>query len=281
MPDELPTLTSTSSDRVRAVRALHMPSGRRKAGRFLVEGPQAVRAALDAGVVVHELFVDDDARIAFPGILADVERAGVPVVTAQTRVLAAMGQTATSQGLLAVCDLLDPGRLSDVLDIPAPVLILDRVADPGNVGTIIRTAEAVGAAGVVLTPGCADVHGGKVVRATTGSLFRLPVVPDVPLESALDAVRAAGRAVAVATGDGEESLFSAVDSRMVCPRTCWVIGSEAHGVSDLARERADITVRIPMAEGVESLNAAISVAVLMYVTAHGARSGAFGPHGFR
>lgn len=281
MPAEPSTLTSTSSDRVKAVRALHVPSGRRKAGRFLVEGPQAVRSALDAGVVIHEVFVDDDARIAFPDIMAAVEEVGAPITSAQSRVLVAMGQTTTSQGVLAVCDLLDPGRLADVLAISAPVLILDRVADPGNVGTIIRTAEAVGAAGVVLTPGCADVHGGKVVRATTGSLFRLPVVPDVPLETVLDAVRAEGRALAVATGDGDESLFSAVDARLVCPRTCWVIGSEAHGVSDLARERADITVRIPMAEGVESLNAAVSVAVLMYVTAHGARSGAFGPRGFR
>lgn len=281
MVPEALRLTSTSSDRVKAVRALHARSGRRKAGRFLVEGPQAVRSARDAGVVIHELFVDDDARIAFSDIVDDVLSEGVPVITAEPHVMAAMGETDHPQGVLAVCALLNTDRLGEILDTPAPILILDRVSDPGNVGTIIRTAHAVGAAGVILTPECADVLGGKVVRATTGSLFSVPLATDVPMADVIEAVHGAGRALAVASGDGEESLFEAVDSRMTCPRTCWVIGSEAHGVGELARAEADVTVRIPMAEGAESLNAGVAAAAILFVLAHGARSGAFGPHGFR
>ncbi len=274
-------LTSTASDRVKAVRALHSRAGRRKAGRFLVEGPQAVRAALDSGVVVHELFVDHDALSSFPDVVRVSEERRIPLTTADPHVLAAMGETNHPQGVLAICALLDASRLSEVLAIQAPVIVLDRVADPGNVGTIIRTAEAVGAAGVILTPECADIHGGKVVRATTGSLFRVPVVADLPMSDVIAAVRAEGRALAVAMGAGEESLFDAVDSRMVCPRTCYVIGSEAHGVGEEAVAAADITIRIPMAPGAESLNAGVSAAVILYVLAHGARSGAFGPDGFR
>ena len=274
-------LTSTASDRVKAVRALHSRAGRRKAREFLVEGPQAVRAALDAGVVVHELFVDHDARSTFPDVIGRAEQDQIPLTTAEPHVIAAMGETDHPQGVLAVCALLDASRLPEVLAIEAPVVILDRVADPGNVGTIIRTAEAVGAAGVILTPESADIHGGKVVRATTGSLFRIPVVPEVPMADAIAAVRAEGRALAVAMGAGQESLFEAVDSRRVGPRTCFVIGSEAHGVSDEAVAAADITIRIPMAPGAESLNAAVSAAVILYVLAHGARSGAFGSDGFR
>lgn len=281
MSAEAPRLTSTSSDRVKAVRALHSRSGRRRAGRFLVEGPQAVRSALDAGVVIHELYVDDDARVAFSDIIDRVLEHGSAVITADARVLAAMGETDHPQGVLAVCSLIHTGRLDEILQTSAPVIVLDRVSDPGNVGTIIRTAHAVGAAGVILTPECADVLGGKVVRSTTGSLFAVPLAAEVPMEQVIAAIRAEGRALAVATGDGEESLFDAVDSRMACPRTCWVIGSEAHGVSDLARSEADLSVRIPMAEGAESLNAGISVAAILYVLAHGARSGAFGPQGFR
>lgn len=281
MSGDATRLTSTSSDRVKAVRALHARTGRRRAGRFLVEGPQAIRSARDAGVVIHELFVDDDARVVFADIVDAAQAGGARVTTADARVLAAMGETEHPQGVLAVCGLLHTGRLEEILRTSAPVLILDRISDPGNVGTIIRTAHAVGAAGVILTPECADVHGGKVVRSTTGSLFSVPLAADVPMEQAIEALRAEGRALAVATGDGEESLFEAVDSRMACPRTCWVIGSEAHGVGELARAEADLTVRIPMAEGAESLNAGISVAVILYVLAHGARSGAFGPHGFR
>jgi len=274
-------LTSTASDRVKAVRALHSRAGRRKARAFLVEGPQAVRAALDSGVVVHEIYVDHDALSSFPDVVDRAEQEQIPLTTAEPHVIAAMGETDHPQGVLAVCSLLDSSRLAEVLAIEAPVVILDRVADPGNVGTIIRTAEAVGAAGVILTPECADIHGGKVVRATTGSLFRVPVVPDVPMADVIAAVRAEGRALAVAMGAGEESLFEAVDSRMVCPRTCYVIGSEAHGVGEEAVAAADVTVRIPMAPGAESLNAAVSAAVILYVLAHGARSGAFGPNGFR
>lgn len=192
-----------------------------------------------------------------------------------------MSETKHSQGVLAVCDQLPGADLDAVLAVPAPVLILDGVSDPGNVGTILRTAEAVGASAVVLTSGCADIHNGKVIRSTTGSVFRVPVVLDVAMADVIAAVRRAGRALVVATGDGEEDLFTAVDSRMACPRACWVIGSEAHGVGDEAVEAADLSVRIPMAEGVESLNAAVSAAAILYVLAHGARSGAFGPHGFR
>lgn len=274
-------LTSTASDRVKAARGLHSRQGRKKAGRFLIEGPQAISSALDAGIVLHDLYVDDDARIAFPHLIDAAEAVGVTAIDADTRVLAAMGETEHPQGVLGVAALLPGADLADVLEVSAPVLVLDQVTDPGNIGTIIRTADAVGAAGVVLTPGCADVHNGKVVRSTTGSLFRVPVVLDTPMEEVIAAVRRAGRALLVATGDGEDDLFSAVDSRMACPRACWVIGSEAHGVGEEARSAADLEVRIPMAEGVESLNAGVSAAVILYVLAHGARSGAFGARGFR
>jgi len=274
-------LTSSSSDRVKSVKALHSRAGRRKAGRFIVEGPQGVRSALSAGVVIHEMYVDDNARAGIFDVIDEAYEAGVEIVTAMPHVLAAMGETDHPQGVIAVCSLLDTFTLADVLETAAPIVILDQVADPGNVGTIIRTADAVGAAGVLLTPGCADIHNGKVVRATAGSLFHVPVVSDLPMADIIAGVHDAGRALAVATWDGEEGLFEAADSRMVCHRTCWVIGSEAHGVGHEAREAADITVRIPMAEGIESLNAGVSASVVLYVIAHAARSGVFGPRGFR
>lgn len=247
----------------------------------MVEGPQALSSALDAGVTVHELFVDQHARIVFSSLVDSAETAGARIVTAEPHVMAALGETEHPQGLLAVCSLLTGAALDEIFEVPAPVLVLDRVSDPGNVGTIIRTAEAVGVAGVLLTPECADIHSGKVVRSTTGSLFRVPLCADVPMAQIIAHSRAHGRALAVATGAGEESLFDAVDSRVVGPSTCFVVGSEAHGASDEALAGADVRLRIPMAAGVESLNAAVSAAVILYVLAHGARSGDFGAQGFR
>ncbi len=263
-------LTSTSSDRVKAVRALHDRAGRRKAGRFLVEGPQAVRAALSAssgaGVVVREIFADDDAGSAFADVMQAASAAGVAVVPVTDRVLAAMAETAQPQGVLAVCDLLTPPALSDVLGAQGPVVVLDAVSDPGNVGTVVRTAAAVGAAGVLLTPGSADIHNGKVVRSTAGALFGLPVLPGVTIDDLADGARGAGRQIVVTAGDGATDLFAAVGTGAVGDRTCWIIGSEAHGVGAQARAAADLAVRIPMAPGPESLNAAVAAAVVLYVT---------------
>lgn len=251
-----------------AVRALHTRQGRRKTGRFVVEGPQPVRSALAAGVVIRDLFMDDDAGAAFPDIAASARERGLGVCRTSAEVLAAMAETSAPQGVLAVCDQLPAGDLDAVMAAPGPVLVLDAVTDPGNVGTVIRTADAAGAAGVVLATGSADVHNGKVVRSTAGSLFHLPVLSGLAIEAVAEAAARSGRTVAVATGDAPIDLFAAVDGGGVDARTCWIVGSEAHGVGEAARAAADLSVRIPMRGRAESLNAAVAAAVVLYVTAH-------------
>lgn len=261
-------VTSVRSDRVSAVRALHGRQGRRKTGRFVVEGPQAVRSALAAGVVIRDLFMDDDAGAAFPDIAASAQQRGLDVCRATPEVLAAMAETAQPQGVIAVCDQLPIGDLDAVMAGPGPVMVLDSVTDPGNVGTVIRTADAVGAAGVLLTSGSADVHNGKVVRSTAGSLFHLPVLSGLEIDAVAEAAARHGRAVVAATGDAADDLFGAVDRGLVDRSTCWIVGSEAHGVSEAARTAADLSIRIPMTGRAESLNAAVAAAVVLYVTAH-------------
>lgn len=267
MPD-LNQVTSVKSDRVTAVRALASRSGRRKAGRFLVEGPQAVRSAFAAGVPVHELFVDEDAGVGFSDIVAAAHDSGCRIVRVTGAVMAAMCQTEHPQGVLAVCPVVEPIDLVEAMSRPGPVIVLEAVSDPGNVGTIIRTADAAGAAAVLLTADSADVHNGKVVRSTAGSLFHLPVIPGVTLDEVVTAARAADRVVAVATGDGASDLFEAASTGRVDDRTVWVICSEAHGASPQARAAADVAVAIPMTGSAESLNAAIAAAVVLYVCAY-------------
>jgi TrmH family RNA methyltransferase len=260
-------VTSVTSPRVTAVRALHTRSGRRKAGHFVVEGPQAVRSAIAAGVPIHDLFVDEGSGGVFVDAMAMVTAKGGRVSVTTAPVMAAMCETRQPQGVLAVCSLLVEGSLDSAMAAPGPVIVLDTVSDPGNVGTIIRTADAAGAAAVVLTPDSADIHNGKVVRSTAGSLFHLPVLPGLPIDAVVAAAHAHGRAAVVATGDAAADLFSAADAGLVDARTVWVIGSEAHGVSAAARASADLSVSIPMAGGAESLNAAVAAAVALYVTA--------------
>lgn len=250
------------------VRSLHGRAGRLKAGRFIVEGPQAVRSAIASGVRVRDVYVDADHADDFADLVGGAESLGARTTRVTASVMSAMAETQHPQGILAVCDLLPARDLSSVMSASGPVVVLDSVSDPGNVGTIIRTADAICAAAVILSPDCADVHSGKVVRSTAGSLFHLPVLSGWSIVDVAKAAHEAGRSVAVATGDGDLDLFAAADSRAVTDHTCWIIGSEAHGVSETARVVADVAVAIPMTGPLESLNASVAAAVLLYVTRH-------------
>lgn len=231
----------------------------------MVEGPQAVEAALQSRAPIREVFVVD----------TDVDwtqaaqAANLRVTPVSSDVLAAMAETEHPQGVLAVCDLLPSASVESIMSAPGPVVVLEALSDPGNVGTVIRTADAVGAAGVILTPESADIHNGKVVRATAGSVFHVPCATGIDLDEVVAAARTTGRTLAVATGDGSTDLFAAVAEGLVSESTVWLVGAEAHGVSARARSLADHLVSIPMRGGAESLNAAVAAAVVLYVTRHG------------
>ena len=254
------SLTSVRSDRVTSVRRLHDRSGRRKSGRFVVEGPQAVSAALASDVQVCDLFVDVEAA---PAIQALADGSSCGITWATPSVLSAMGETSTPQGILAVCRIPADPSLDDLLSRPGPVVLLDGVSDPGNVGTIIRTADAAGCAGIIAGTGCADVYSGKVVRSTAGSLFHLPVIASLPLRDVVVAARASGRPVLALVGEGDADLFTLPPA--TCQDACWIVGSEAHGVDPGLQSASDARVRIPMAGGAESLNAAVAGALALYV----------------
>jgi len=233
--------------------------------RFVVEGPQAVREAL--GTLV-ELYADPDGLERYAELLA---KAPCPVTPVSREVLAAMAETVSPQGLLGVAPLLDVA-LEDALSKPVRlVAVLEAVNDPGNAGTVVRTADAAGADAVVLTEGSTDPHGGKCVRASAGSLWHLPVVSGAPLEATVRAVRAAGATVLATTGAGEHDLDELQDRGELAVRTAWLFGSEAAGLSDAALALADRTVRIPLHGSAESLNLATAAAVCLYASARAHR----------
>lgn len=248
-------LTSRRSPAVAAVRRLQAPSGRREAGAFIAEGPQAVREALAAGIV-RELYLTPAARESHPELVTP------DAVEVTDEVLAAMGETRTPQGLLAVCSLVGTRECSSAAMARGAVL-LDRVGDPGNAGSIIRTADAAGYGQVVFASGSVDPHNGKVVRASAGSVFHIPIAVDVSPQDAMRAARQAGLVVAGTTGAAELSLrdfVSGLDGRHVA----WWFGSEAHGVDPAILDACDVQVRIPIRGAAESLNVAAAAAVCLY-----------------
>jgi TrmH family RNA methyltransferase len=249
-------------------------AGRDRAGRFLVEGAQAVREAVRFGHV-HELFVTEVAAARHPELLHAADDAGARIVPVTERAAESLSETVTPQGLVAVCDLLDvplgealargPGRMSRLVAVCAGI------GDPGNAGTVIRVADAAGADAVVLAGDSVDPHNGKAVRASTGSVFHLPLARVRDTAAALDACRAAGLVLLVADGHGELDLHDPAAAAVLGGPVAWVFGGEAHGVPDLAMERADHRVRVPIHGHAESLNLATAAAVCLYASV-GARA---------
>ena len=266
-------ITNARAERVRAVRRLGKRAFRDRERRFLAEGPQAVREALARPGTVVEAYATRDA-LARHADLADAARtAGVPVHQVSGEVMAALAQTVTPQGLVAVCVAVD--QALDVALAAAParlVAVLAHARDPGNVGTVIRTADAAGADLVLLSGDSVDPYNGKCVRASAGSLFHLPVSIGSAVEHDLPALRSAGLTVLAADGDADLDLDQAAGRGLLDGPHAWVFGNEAWGLPAATRALADQAVRVPIHGQAESLNLATAAAVCLYASARAHRA---------
>ena len=184
--------------------------------------------------------------------------------------LQALGETVTPQGLVGVAPLL-AGGLDALPAHPRLVAVLDAVNDPGNAGTVLRTADAAGADAVVLTAGSTDPHGGKCVRASAGSLWHLPVIAEVAGADVLAALRERGVQLLATSGTGEDDLDDLADDGALAAPTAWLLGTEAHGLPPDLLVAADRRVQIPLRGRAESLNLAAAAAVCLYASARAQR----------
>lgn len=293
-------LDNPRSDRVRRIAGLSARSARQKQGLFLAEGPQPVREALTVWLRQWEqeqgeqpfpeldaLFFDPAGLERHPDVLALLDRvrgvlfnpeinlpsqARIFLREATPEVLRAMGDAETTQGMIAVCRIPKKAAQIEALDavltqLPeknALVASMLRLQDPGNAGTIIRTADAAGAGAVVLTPGAVDVWSPKVVRSAAGSHFHLPIFTGIEAADLVDTARARGFQVLAADGRGETPLAKVPNPGAP---TLWLLGHEAHGLTHAERELADHRVAIPLFGAAESLNVGTAATVCLYSTA--------------
>jgi TrmH family RNA methyltransferase len=216
---------------------------------------------------VERVFVADAASDHARSVAERYRGEGVPVLTVSAAVLGALADATTPQGVVGVARR----PRTDLASLTARatlLVVLDAVADPGNAGTIIRTADAAGADGVVLTSGSVDPANGKAVRASAGSLFHLPVVDQVDVAQVVSACRSAGLQLVAAAPDGPISY----DDLYQTGATAIVFGNEAHGLSVEMKTQADVTVSVPMMRSMrlgyrghaESLNLATTAAVVLF-----------------
>lgn len=260
-------MTNPRADRVKAIRALARRSARQRSGQYLVEGPQGVREAVrySAGAV-RDVYLTVEASQRYPEILDAATAAEVYTHLAAPEVLAEMSPDA--QGVLAVVRSAGTSPAAAALEGTRLVACLAEVRDPGNAGTVIRAADAAGADAVILTAASVEQHNPKVVRATAGSLFHLPIHEGASLTEVVEAARATGLQVLAADGAGDVPLEEAPLS----VPTLWVFGNEAHGLSAEARALADAVVRIPIHGKAESLNLAMAATLCLYASATAQRA---------
>jgi TrmH family RNA methyltransferase len=236
----------------------------------VLEAPDA--AAVAAARACRALVVSEHERDACGDLLAAAHAAGALVHPASGEVVAAISETVTPQGMVGRCRFVDV-PLDQVLSArPCLVAVLAHVRDPGNAGTVLRTADAAGAEAVVFTDASVDPYNGKCVRASAGSLFHLPVVVGARLADTVAALRPVGLRVLAADGTGERDLDSELDSGRLGAPTAWIFGNEAWGLPAETLDLADGVVRVPIHGRAESLNLASAATICLYVSARAQRA---------
>ncbi len=274
-----PELTSIRSPKVKAARQLAKRALRLRARSFLAEGPQAVGAALGRSGVVSQLFITAAARARHADLADQAARQGAHVQAVSGEVMAELAQTITPQGVLAVCRYIDMPLARLAASGPRLVAILANVRDPGNAGTVLRTADAAGADGVIFSDASVDPYNSKCVRATAGSLFHLPLVMGMPVAQAVGAMQQAGLRILAADGRASRSLDETGPGGPGEPGsplgqpTAWLFGNEAWGLPADLLALADDAVAVPIYGQAESLNLAAAAAVCLYASARAARAG--------
>ncbi|TXN31553.1 TrmH family RNA methyltransferase [Lacisediminihabitans profunda] len=265
-------LDNPRSPRVRSVAKLAKREARAATGLFLLEGPQAVAEAMTfRPQLVVELYATPTAIERYTDIAQAAVDAGVDVEFVTEQVLEAMADTVTPQGIVAVCHQF-PTSVRDILrSEPKLIAILEEVRDPGNAGTIIRAADAAGADGVIFTGRSVDLYNPKVVRASTGSIFHLPVAVGAELESVLERAREAGMTVLAADVKGDDLLEARRDGTLAGP-TAWLFGNEARGLTDEHFALADRAITVPIYGHAESMNLATAASVCLYESAFAQRT---------
>ena len=251
-------ITSIQNKRVAAAARLKKRAMREKDRRFLVEGAKTVAEAAAPPGHLEQVFCTPEWRARLPTALPP----DVPVAIVSGDVMAHLTSTVTPQGIVGVAPFVDV-TLETALEGASFVPVLVEVRDPGNAGTILRSADASGAGAVVFSTGSVDVYNPKTVRASAGSLFHLRVAREVPVEDAAAELRGRGFRIAAADAGGEASVHDVDLSRP----TAVLLGNEARGLGERAARLADVTIRVPIAGPAESLNLAAAASVVLFEVA--------------
>jgi len=242
-------ITSPDNEYIKQLKKLKMKRYREETGLFLAEGARLVGEALKAGVV-QDLLITDESSVPVDGYDETT------IVQVSERVLKVLSETESSQGVIAVCRSAKVPKPEKLLS--GQWVAVDSLADPGNLGTIIRTAWGTGMTGLILLADCVDAYNSKVVRASMGGIFHVPII--IADYQDLSYWQAEGFQLVVATAAAPQNYCDVkYNDNLIL-----VVGSEARGVVEEVEGLSDLRISLPLAAGVDSINAAVCAGVIMY-----------------
>jgi TrmH family RNA methyltransferase len=250
-------ITSTQNSFIKELSCLHKKNERNKQGLFLIEGEKMISEALSSGIAVTAVLFDEK-KIISPSFIKDLENAGIKIIQTTEIVISKLCDTITPQGIVGVCEI--PKHLAEPLTPKGKCIILDNISNPGNLGTIIRTAESMGIDRVIVCGGV-DLYNPKIVRSTMGSIFRQKIFLCENGKNAVKYARSYGYKVyAAALNKNSRSL---TDTPLT-PPVAVVIGNEGNGVSKECIDACDGSIIIPMQGKTQSLNAGIAAGIIIW-----------------
>lgn len=251
-------VTSQANPLIKTIRGLHRRAYRDKTGLFIVEGAKLVDEAIRQQLVIKDVLVSQSCLKAGLGAAHAADFPAIHVV--DDRQFAELSTTQSPEGILAVA-VAPQHQAARIFAGAAPlVVIADAIQDPGNLGTIMRSALAAGSSGIILTTGCVDALNPKVVRSAAGALFRLPFLAEMPADAAIAEAKRHGLKV-LACDSAASKPYWQVDLN---GPTALLFGNEGRGSDPAVLALADQSITIPMAGGCESLNVGVSAAIILY-----------------
>lgn len=255
------TITSNQNPIIKEVKSLKIRKNREEKELYFIEGIRFVQEALDNSVDIEKILISDRLYENKGGeeIRERIRSGNFDIYHMTDKLFQEVSDTESPQGILAVVRSRRL-QLEEVIKKGSFFLVLDSLQDPGNMGTVIRTADASAVDGIIISRGCVDLYNPKVLRATMGSVFHVPVCYCDNLIEAIDILKNKGIRVLAAHLKGESYYFN-TDMR---ENICVIIGNEANGISEEVAQKADMLVKIPMPGKSESLNASVAASLLMY-----------------
>lgn len=254
-------IQSSQNNTIKEIKALHLKKNRDAQGLFFVEGIRFVNDAVENGQTIIKVIISDKLENLNGGseLIKKVTSACDDCYIVPEKLFKEISDTQTPQGVLAVLKKRE-FAFNDVIEQGNSLVILDSLQDPGNVGTIIRTADAAGVSAVLMSKGCVDLYSPKVLRSTMGSVFHMPIFEGLHINETISMLKQSGYKVIASHLAGENNYFE----EDLTGKSAIIIGNEANGISDETAQLADRLVKIPMPGKAESLNVSVAASVMIY-----------------